>query len=352
MARKVMPRKVKFSKVAIVMFLTVLIWVYADLATDDTLLVLNVPLSIADSGDSEFWATFKSEGGPPVSSISIRQIVLEGPTSRIAEVKRDMDNNLLELAFSLNPERQDTTTAGSHTLDMLDFVRTREQIRRLSGITVESCEPNKVTIDVVKLERKELDIRAVDENVKALEFESIVPPRVSMYVPEDWGQDKAAEIMLAPGEIEDARSMAITKMPYVVLADGQERRPNRFVEVKLPPEEDKLGPFTISRVVVCYSYSPITQGKYRVEPSDEVELTSEIKIRATQEAKTAYENQRFHVMLEIDDDDRGKPEVERMLRYLLPEEYVRKGEIKLDPEHEPVEAKFKLIELPLSGGGS
>ena len=175
MARNMMPRKIKFSKIAIVMFLTVLIWVYADLATDDTHLVPNVPVRIAGSGDSELWATFKNEDGSPVSSIVIKHIVLKGPTSRIAEVKRDLDNNLLKLAFSLDPERQDMTTAGSRKLDMLDFVREREQIRGLGGVTVESCEPNEVTIDVVKLRKRDLDIRSVDENGRPLEAESINP---------------------------------------------------------------------------------------------------------------------------------------------------------------------------------
>jgi hypothetical protein len=348
MARNVMPRKIKFSKIAIVMFLTILIWVYADLATDDTHLVPDVPVSIAKSGDSELWATFKNEGGSVVSSIAIKQIVLKGPTSRIAEVKRDLDNNLLKLAFSLDPARQDMTTVGSYTLDMLDFVREREQIRGLGGVTVESCEPNKVTIEVVKLRKRDLDIQSVDESDKALEAESITPSKISMFVPEDWGQDKAAQVMLTPGEMQPARSKGVRKIPYIVLADGQKRQSDSYVQVKLLPEEDKLEPFTISRVVVGYCYSANTQGQYKaqVQPSDERELTSEIKIRATPQAKTAYDTQSFQVMVEIEDNDRSGEEVKRPLKYNLPEEYVRKGEIKLDPEHEPVEAKFKLIPLP------
>ena len=353
MARNVMPRKIKFSKIAIVMFLTVLIWVYADLALDDTHLVANVPISIAKSGDSQSWATFKNEDGSPVSSIAIKNIVLKGPTSRIAEVKRELDNDLLNLAFSLNPELQKMNTAGSHTLDVLDFLRKSEQIRGLGGLTVEFCEPNIVTVDVVRLARKELDIHSVDESGRTLEFESVTPSRVSMFVPEDWGQDKVAEIMLTPGEIEKARSMAISKRPYVLLADNQKRQSGNSVLVRLLPEEDELEPFTISRVGVGYSFSANTQGKFEVQQSDEAELRtrSEIKIRATLAAKEAYEKRRFHVTLEIDDDDQNKAEVKRLLIYNLPEEYVREGEIKLAPEHEPVEARFKLIELA-SGDGS
>jgi len=345
MARNVMPRKIKFSKIAIVMFLTVLIWVYADLATEDTHLVPNVPVSISSSGDSELWATFKDEDGSPVSSITIKHIALKGPTSRITEVKRDQDNNLLQLAFFLDPERQDMTTAGSHTLDMLDFVREREQIRGLGGITVESCEPSKVTIEVVKLRKRDLNIRSVDESgKKALEAESITPSKVSMFVPEDWGQDKAAEVMLTPGEIQPARSKGVKKIPYIVLADGQKRQSDSYVQVKLLPEEDKLEQYGIGRVTVGYCFSANTQGKYKVESED---LRGEIPIRATLQAKQAYELEAYKIILEIYDNDAAATGwVSREYKYNFPEEYVRKGEIKLDPEHEPVEAKFKLIPQP------
>ncbi|UCF16220.1 MAG: hypothetical protein JSW59_01935, partial [Phycisphaerales bacterium] len=300
MARIVMPRKLKLSKIAIVMFLTALIWVYSDQAVDDTHTVADVPISIASSGDTELWATFKNEDGPPLSTVTIEYIVLKGPSSRIAELKRELNNNPLKLAFSLNPELLNMTTAGSHTLNVLEFVRRREKIKGLGGITVESCEPNTLTVDVVKLIKRELDIQAVDENGRALESESISPSKISMYVPEDWGQDKAAEVALTPREIERARSEAIGKRPCVVLADNQQRQSADSVQIKLLPEEDRLGLFTITRVGVGYSFSANTQGKYEVQvQSDEAELRSEIKIRATLAAKEAYEKQRFHVTLEI-----------------------------------------------------
>lgn len=346
MARNTMPRKIKYSKIAIVMFLTVLIWVYADLALDDTLLIPNVPISIARSGDTELWASFKDESGMPVSSANVVQIVLKGPTSRIAEAKRALENNLLKLAFTLNPERRKMTAAGSYTLDVLDFVREREEIRGLNGLNVEACEPNTVTVDVVKLTRKLLDIQPVDESGRTLQSESITPSKINMFVPEDWGQNKVAEVMLTPGEISQARTKAIRLKPYVVLADGQKRQSENSVQVRLLQEEDELDQYVISRVRVGYTFSANTQGKFRVQVSNEVELTSsEIKIRATQEAKDAYEKQPFQATVEIQDND-DSADARRALKYNLPEEYVRKDEIKLDPEHEPVEARFKLIPLP------
>lgn len=347
MARNVTPRKIKLSKIAIVMFLTVLIWVYADLAVDDMLPVTNIPVSIARSGNPELWVTFRDKDGPPLSTRTIDKIVLKGPSSRIAEMRRELNNNLFNLAFSLNPEAQNMISPGSYTLNVLDFVRKSEQMKTLGGLTVESCEPNTLTVDVVKLIKRDLEIRSFDENGKQLEFESISPPKITMYVPQDWGQDKFAEVALTPTEIEKARSRAIIKTPYVDLGDNQKRYSQEIIKIKLLPEEDELKPFTISRIKVGYTYSPVTQGKYRAVVSNELALTSnEIKIMATPEAKTAYENQRFYVFVEIDDEDRSGDDVSRPLKYNLPEEYVRKGEIKLDPEYEPVVVTFKLVPVP------
>lgn len=347
MAQNVSPRKIKVSKIALVMFLTVLIWVYADLALDETHAVPSVPVTIAGSTDSELWATFRNEDGPPLSSINIGPIVLKGPASRIAEVKRNLDNGALRLSFSLNPETQNMTTAGSHSLDLLDFVRNHEQIRGLDGLTVESCEPNTITVDIVKLVKRELDIQAVDENDKILGLESISQSKVSMFVPEGWGQDRKAQVKLTPSEIVKARVSTISKRPYVVLSDNQERRSEEtLVEVKLRPEEEQLETYTIARVTVGFCFSENTQGKFKVELG---EVDPEIVIQATPAAKQAYELKKFKLILEIYDDDSPGTEIPREYKYNFPEEYVRNGEIKVDPAHR-AETKFRLIPRLASEG--
>ena len=55
-------KKIKYGKIAIVLFLTVLIWVWADLALDDELAVSNVTMSIAKSTDRSLMVSFGDEG--------------------------------------------------------------------------------------------------------------------------------------------------------------------------------------------------------------------------------------------------------------------------------------------------
>ncbi len=336
-----MATKVKFSKIAIVAFLTVLIWVYADMALDETHPVPNVSISIVTSGNPALWATFKNDDESPTSTISIKHIVLKGPTSKIAEVKRELSNGLLKFDFALNPEYRGMTTAGSHTLAVLDFLRKSDEIRELGGLTVESCEPNKLTVDVEILVERELTVQCFDQSGRVQESQSIAPDKVSMFVPESWGRDKPARIELTPSEIERARSKAIQKRPYVLLADGQRRQTDNLVLIKVPPEEEQLATFQVGGVNVGIRFSPITQ-KYVVQFKEEALAMSQIAIRATPRAKEAYEAEAYKVTLDIYDQDRRETDwVPRQLRYNFPDEYLRLGEIEL--AQDPVEVRFKLV---------
>ncbi|MHC4703427.1 MAG: hypothetical protein ACYTFQ_22910 [Planctomycetota bacterium] len=333
--------KVKFSKIAIVGFLTVLIWVYADMALDETHPVPNVSIGIVASSRPELWATFSGEDESPVSWVTLKHIVLKGPTSKIAEVKRELSNGFLKLSFSLNPEYLGMTTAGSHTLAVLDFLRKSTEIRELGGLTVESCEPDTLTVNVEVLEERTLTVQCFDQGGRPQEARRIEPETVTMFVPESWGRDRPARLVLSPNEIEQARVRAVLQRPYIALADGQRRQADTLVRVRLLPQEEQLGTFQVGGVIVGIRFSPITQ-KYTVQFKEEALAMSQVAIRATQRAKEAYEAEAYKVTLDIYDTDLNETDwVPRQLRYNFPDEYLRLGEIELDQN--PVEVRFKLM---------
>ncbi|MHC4120535.1 MAG: YbbR-like domain-containing protein [Planctomycetota bacterium] len=335
--------KVKFSKIAIVGFLTVLIWVYADMALDETHPVPNVSIGIVASSRPELWATFSGEDESPVSWVTLKHIVLKGPTSKIAEVKRELSNGFLKLSFSLNPEYLGMTTAGSHTLAVLDFLRKSTEIRELGGLTVESCEPDTLTVNVEVLEERTLTVQCFDQGGRPQEARRIEPETVTMFVPESWGRDRPARLVLRPSEIEQARAGTILQRPYIALADGQRRQADTLVRVRLLPQEEQLATFQVGGVNVGLRFSPITQNHMvQFEGDDEAKAMSQIAIRATQRAKEAYEAEAYKVTLDIYDLDRTQSGwVPRQLRYNFPDEFVRLGEIELDQD--PVEVRFKLV---------
>jgi len=340
-----MVRKIKYSKIAIVIFLTVLIWVWADLALDETLPVPGVTIIVTELAESsdDLWVSFDGK-----ASTSIDNIVLKGPASKIAEIKRELTDGSLELKFSLYPDLQGISNAGSHTINILDFLKKSEEMRDLGGLTVESCEPNTVTVDVVKLVERPLTVECVDESGNSQKTESIVPPTVNMLVPGDWGNDKLiARIKLTRSEIEQARKEPLKKNPYVELAAEQIRSVTASVTIKLSPEEDPLTVQRIEDATLVIAMSPTLLAKYYVNVTNLPSVLNSIAVRATTDAKRAYEDQLLpHMTLYIFDSDTEKEqEIQRKrVHYNFPPEYVRKGEIELTQE--PATAEFKLIPRP------
>ena len=80
-----MIRKPKFGKIAVVVFITVLIWVWADLALDEELTVSTATISIIRS-NPKFWVSFDD-----ASSVPVEEIVLKGPLRKIAEISKKLE---------------------------------------------------------------------------------------------------------------------------------------------------------------------------------------------------------------------------------------------------------------------
>ena len=77
-----MIRKLKYGKIAIVVFITILIWVCADLALDEELPVSNAVVSVVKS-NPELWVSFDD-----ASSVPVEEMVLKGPLRKIAEISK------------------------------------------------------------------------------------------------------------------------------------------------------------------------------------------------------------------------------------------------------------------------
>jgi hypothetical protein len=338
-----MIRTVKFGKIALVIFLTILIWVWTDLYLDEELPVPRTTISAAYS--PELLVSF---GGQPEALIN--NIQLKGPAKKIGEVKRRLDDGTQEFDFTLNPEREGMITTGSHTLNVLDFLKRNDVIRELGGLTVEDCKPEIIDVNIVELVKKPLEIECRDENGVLVNIESIVPDKVDMFVPVD--SRLKAQVRLTSSNINQARLSGAVVTPFVELA-GRRRNAPVQVKVKMSPEADSLRRYQISASLGHTLSKNLLEHGYNVDIENFNELVS-FFIYATPEAKQAYENKEFQINLIIPDSAAKKPnEVQRrVVVFDFPEEYVRKNEIR--PDGEPKEAKFKLIplrpaETPVSG---
>jgi len=329
--------KVKYSKIAVVVFLTALIWIWADLALNEEYPLPRVTIKMGRSRPS-LWISFGGE-----SAVDINDVVLKGPVSKMSELKRIIRNDPQKLEFTLNAEQQGMLDPGEHPRSVSDFIKNIDWIRAL-GLTVEDCEPNVVNVSVVKLVQKDLEVRCFDGDGQSCTPESIVPDKVSMFVPDSWsGERLVARVVLTRADIENARSVGVVKKPFIELVTGQTYRyAEESVRIKMPPEGD-LESYTVENPTLGYAFSLNTQGKYVAEVKNKEDVLI-IAIRATPAAKQAYEDMLFKVMLEIDDKDRDFEEgklIKRQVSYKFPIGFVENGDIKLDQE--PVEAEFILV---------
>ncbi len=331
-----MMRKPKYGKIVIVVFITILIWICADLALDEEFPVSNVTINVVKS-NPELWVSFDD-----ASSVTIEQIVLKGPLRKINDMRRKLEEERLEIDFDATKEK--INEPASYPLPLLPFLKKDEEIKRL-GLKVESCKPETLSVKVVGLVSRPLDVKCVDEDGNPIGGATVDPVQVDMLVPEDWGPEKLiAEVLLTPREIEQARVSPIKETPYIRLAAGQTRQAPEAVVITMPSEPDRLKICTVEKVrTLSIALSPTLQGKYYVEVTNLNEVLSPIAIRATPDAERAYELQPFALMtLYILDEDKDTTEEQkREVVYNFPEKFLRSGEIELNQK--PAEAKFKLI---------
>ncbi len=331
-------RKINLGKVLAVALITILIWVWADLALDEELPDKLAVIVVDESATPKLWVSFNQDSSTDV------KVTLSGPHAAIANEKRKLKRGeRLEFDFDAAQEKLDEP--GSYTLTLLPFLQRNNQIKRL-GLTVKSCEPETLDLQVVKLTKNSLVVECIDENGTPLKTESIDPPKIDMLVPEDWSGEKlVARVFLRRREIDQARLDPVEKVPYIELAPRQIRWAATPVKITMPPDEDLLADYTITATTFGFTLSANLQGKYKVVVTNLDEVLGAITIRATADAKRAYEQMPYQVILQIDDEDsRSEDPLRRELIYNFPDQYLRTDEIRMNQQ--PVTARFELIPLP------
>lgn len=329
-----MLRNVKLGKIFAVISLSALVWIWADLASDEEFPVYSATLNIVPS-QPDLWVSFEKG-----ASVSIKEIVLKGPAARIAELNRRLKQGE-RLEFDFDAAQADMSAPGPYSLRLQDFLQRDKQIKRM-GLKVESCKPERVPIVVQELMSTTVDVECVDERGNQMTA-NIDPPSVKILLPEGW-VGRVAYVQLNANEKKEARLSAVYKKPYVRLANDQTVLADKNVAVTIPSEEF-LQEQAIETPSLGFALSKNLLGKYEVDVEGFLGHLAGFKIRATPEAKRLYENQTFQLILEIRDGDAASTEYQsRPLKYNFPDECLSKGEI--EPAQPAPVARFKLIALP------
>jgi hypothetical protein len=336
-----MREKLKAGKISVTIFLTALIWVWADLAQDERLDLSNfVTVTMAKSSDPNLWVALEGENSALRASLTIDRVVLKGPASRVSEIVRKKNREKLDLNLFLVPEQMGLTETTTRTVDMLSFLKQTNEIREL-GLTVETCEPRMIEVRVSRLKTEPMPVECVDESGNQIIVESVEPSRVKVRIPPEGAT--AARVRLTAEEQRQARETPAEKTPYIELADGQRRDALQSVKVKLPPAENALRQYPVSATLgLCMSRN--LQGKYRVELREDP-MADLVLVRATADAHREYDQMPFHILLYIEDSDKPSQEyTSREVAFNFPPEYEQRGEIKLDQAVPKVQ--FRLVPIP------
>ena len=243
-----MAKKYNYGKITAVVVLTVLIWVWADMALDKEFSVYNAAVSVAKTTNPNLSVAFIDESSNSVQRVILKEVVLKGPASRITRVDMKLkEGEILDFAFDVARER--INQPGSHSLELLPFLQKDDGLKQ-TGLTVVSCDPNVITVNVTRLVEKSLEVVCFDENRNRVKTTSIDPSQVRMYVPVGW--DGPAEVKLTQSEIQQAGLSPITKTPYIPSPSGQTTLAATTVMIKTSLEQDMLADYTITKVTPKY----------------------------------------------------------------------------------------------------
>ena len=332
--------KQNIGKFFMVVFLTLLIWVWADLSQDAELSV-EVTLTADNEASPTWWMAFRQQSGALSQSIHLEELVLKGPAATIQRL--DNERSLTALGLTVSSAR--FGASGTQTFSLLPFLRDQDSIRR-QGVTVESCTPATIEVEVKEMELVEnLPVYCFDGEGNRLENVFLNPTEITAYVPKSWNKDqRCAKVILKRDQWAAARTAPVKRTPHIEVMRDQFRVLNKqSIEIVMSPAEDNREKLVVTGGRLAFVLGNNILNKYRVvlDTTDLPELISTISVSATKEACKAYEDMRYHVYIEVLD---AEPlEQQLPLKYNFPLEYYRKGEIDIDQS--PRMASFHLVPL-------
>jgi hypothetical protein len=328
----------KVNKVLLVVFITFLIWVWADLALEERAEGVAAMIQVKEMPSQDMWVTLDSK-----MNIEVRMTVT-GPHARVAEIKRQLRPGGAPLTFAFDARQQGLVAqAAKRTIDLMQFLQGQPEFKTL-GVTVLSVEPSTTEVSVMPLVPKSLRVKLLNNSgLEILDYEKIEPDQITVPVPETWTGDKlVAYVQLGTSSETAARQKPIERTPYVELAPGMKKDADRNVTIKLRSEQP-LKAKTISPVI-GYAFSANLQGQYRVDINEEdlTKAMNGLSYSATDAAETAYKAMPYQLLLMVEEKDRAAAApITRRLIYNFPLDSVEKDEIK--PLAPAPEVRFRLV---------
>jgi hypothetical protein len=338
-----MMERFKIKKILAVVFLTVLIWVWSDLALDDTKDLLQIPVVLGNSSDPNLLVSFVDEAGLLTDRMMINTVSIKGPKASVDQIKAEERNESLNLHLVLEPDHWELTQPmEAPAWSLVNFVKRSPAISD-RGLSIVNCAPRTASISVMQLSKRLLSVQCVDESEAAIPAQ-VTPSSIEMYVPEAWTGDRlvayvelsAADLGRAQGEnpIED-------NIPFVDIR-GRRRMAKQSVTVRLSAEVTKLEYQSIDQPKFCLVVDPVVQQDYEIVITNKEYTLGSIQFKGTDAAKRAYQDEPYHVELVVErkDSPRAGPQ-SKILEYRFPRDV---GKNQIQPDDSPLATiDFELV---------
>ncbi|NQV35928.1 MAG: hypothetical protein HQ515_24770 [Phycisphaeraceae bacterium] len=323
-------------------FLTVLIWVWSDLALVEPGDLTQIPVVLGNSSDPNLLVSFVDDADRFTDHIMIDTVSVKGPAVRVDQIKTLERNEDLKLRLVLEPEAWDLTEPmEAPKWPLVNFVRRSPAIR---GLSIDDCFPRTAFISVVQLAKRSLEVQCVDEDDSPIPAQ-ITPSSITMYVPEAWPEDiLTAYVKLSTDALNRAQGeVPHEAIPFVNIR-GRIKTAKQSVKVRLPEVVTPLKTQTIQNPKFCLVVDPFVQKDFVIRIPNEVEKTTKrIQFKGTDEAKAAFQAEPYHVELVVErkEGSQAGPR-SQILQYRFPRAYVEKNEIK--PDDSPLDKiDFELV---------
>ena len=327
------------QKVALVIYLSALIWVWADLSNDLILEGKGVTVLISNDRPKDIWVGLEGADSVQIS------VDLKGPSARIDELKRDVA--ALEVYFSPSELSE---MSDNFKYPIKNLVQESPRIREL-GLTVEKCKPSSIDITMERLEKKQLKVVCIDENSNRITNVSIDPANIEMYVPSHWsGENLTATVVINSDQHTAAMTKSVSLRPWVEIEADRKVFAEKSVKVHLIAQEANLETFLLNGPRIGLLMNEQVAKDYRVEIVSRNEALTTIQVQASQEAYQKYKSEKYQMIVSIYPEDVPSgtdlpQDIERQVDYFFPKLFERQGLIKsVDTGVKPI-VTFRLVPI-------
>jgi hypothetical protein len=327
----------KVKKMLIVVVLTSLIWVWADLSGDSMLNNKQATLRVSPSLSKDTLVSINGE-----EDIEI-YLDIKGPASRIEELRRD--NDKLEIFFT-PPESMDR---GDYQYSLMSLLENYDKLNKL-GMTILDCRPPMIEVQQEKLVNRQVKVICIDEHNLIVDNVNIEPPFVDMPVRDFWSGDRlAAYVKLSPSQIMRLGDKAVTATPYLEIDPQRFIYSDKPVNITGSDEADAKKACALSGPRIGFIYNQNIVDKYDVKILEKSDSLNTLQFLATNEAYESYKKSAYHILIEVQEsdikiDDEGKvADVTKEVIYNFPSQAVRHNKIEPLRDKEWPKVTFGLI---------